>query len=75
MVFADGPEQEPKTAKEEDAQITKSKLPQYTGPFHVIWAFPHLIVMDHVGAALPVSVDSAPKHPLETRLRRHQSRI
>lgn len=51
MVFLDLPKHEPKTAKERDEQIAKSKLlPKWTGPFSVIRDYPDVVVADQAGA-------------------------
>lgn len=66
MVFLDRPKHEPKTAKERDEQIAKSKLlPKSTVPFRVIRAYPDVVVIDEASAELPVSIHRCSKAPDE----------
>lgn len=62
MVFLDRPKHEPKTAKERDEDVAKSKLlPEATGPYRVIWSYPDVIPLDIEGAELPDTVDRCSK--------------
>lgn len=66
MAFLDRPKHEPKTGKESDEKIVKSKLlPKLTGWFPVIRAYPDAVVVDQGGAELTVSVEICSKAPTE----------
>lgn len=64
MVFLDQPKYEPKTGKERDNQIDKSKLlPKSTGPFRFICEYRDVIVVNEADAELPVYVCRCSKAP------------
>lgn len=57
-VFIDRPKTEPKTAKEKESNIAKSKLqPKGTGPYLVVKAYTAVLVVLDDGNRLPVSID------------------
>lgn len=64
MVFFDRPKHKPKTAKEPDEQIAKSKfLTKSICAFQVIRAYQVLLIVDQVDAKLAVSIDRCSKSP------------